>query len=65
MDAILPQLTATLEVDTEEGYTGVLTLDTASIRVEAAAIPLQHAPSLPHEPIPICRRGCVSDPQKH
>lgn len=36
MDAILPQLTATLEVDTEEGYTGVLTLDTASIRVEAA-----------------------------
>lgn len=36
MDAILPQLTATLEVDTEEGYTGVLTLDTASIQVEAA-----------------------------
>ena len=36
MDAILPQLTATLEVDTEEGYTGVLTLDTASIRVETA-----------------------------
>ena len=30
------QLTATLEVDTEEGYTGVLTLDTASIQVEAA-----------------------------
>lgn len=36
MDAILPQLTATLEVDTEEGYTGVLTLDTASIQMEAA-----------------------------
>lgn len=36
MGAILPQLTATLEVDTEEGYTGVLTLDTASIQVEAA-----------------------------
>ena len=36
MDAILPQLTATLEVDTDEGYTGVLTLDTASIQVEAA-----------------------------
>lgn len=36
MDAILPQLTATLEVDTEEGYTGVLTLDTANIQVEAA-----------------------------
>lgn len=36
MDAILPQLTATPEVDTEEGYTGVLTLDTASIQVEAA-----------------------------
>lgn len=36
MDAILPQLTATLEVNTEEGYTGVLTLDTASIQVEAA-----------------------------
>ena len=36
MDAILPQLTATMEVDTEEGYTGVLTLDTASIQVEAA-----------------------------
>ena len=36
MDAILPQLTDTLEVDTEEGYTGVLTLDTASIQVEAA-----------------------------
>lgn len=36
MDAILPQFTATLEVDTEEGYTGVLTLDTASIQVEAA-----------------------------
>ena len=36
MDAILPQLTATLEVDTAEGYTGVLTLDTASIQVEAA-----------------------------
>ena len=36
MAAILPQLPATLEVDTEEGYTGVLTLDTASIQVEAA-----------------------------
>lgn len=36
MDAIMPQLTATLEVETEEGYTGVLTLDTASIQVEAA-----------------------------
>ena len=36
MDAIMPQLTATLEVTTEEGYTGVLTLDTASIQVEAA-----------------------------
>ena len=36
MDAVLPQLTATLEVDTEEGYTGVLTLDTTSIQVEAA-----------------------------
>ena len=36
MDAILPQLTATFEGDTEEGYTGVLTLDTASIQVEAA-----------------------------
>ena len=36
MDASLPQLTATLEADTEEGYTGVLTLDTASIQVEAA-----------------------------
>ena len=36
MDQIMPQLPATREVTTEDGYTGVLTLDTASIRVEAA-----------------------------
>lgn len=36
MDAIMPQLSATMEVTTEDGYTGVLTLDTASIQVEAA-----------------------------
>ena len=36
MDAIMPQLAATMEVTTEDGYTGVLTLDTASIKVEAA-----------------------------
>lgn len=36
MDKILPLLTTTREVTTEDGYTGVLTLDTASIKVEAA-----------------------------
>lgn len=36
MDAIMPQLAATMEVTTEDGYTGLLTLDTASIQVEAA-----------------------------
>ena len=36
MNAILPLLEATREVTTEDGYTGVLTLDTASIKVEAA-----------------------------
>lgn len=36
MDKILPQLAATTEITTEDGYTGVLTLDTASIKVEAA-----------------------------
>ncbi len=36
MDAIMPQLAATMEVTTEDGYTGTLTLDTASIKVEAA-----------------------------
>lgn len=35
MGAILPQLAATCEVTTEDGYTGLLTLDTASIKVEA------------------------------
>lgn len=36
MDKILPQLAATTEITTEDGYTGVLTLDTTSIKVEAA-----------------------------
>lgn len=36
MDTILPLLAATMEVTTEDGYTGLLTLDTASIQVEAA-----------------------------
>ena len=36
MEKILPQLPATREVATEDGYTGVLTLDTASVKVEAA-----------------------------
>ena len=33
---ILPQLAATREVTTEDGFTGILTLDTSSITVEAA-----------------------------
>ena len=36
MDAIMPLLSATLEVTTEDGYTGLLTLDTASIKTEAS-----------------------------
>ncbi len=36
LDKILPQLPATQELTTEGGYTGVLTLDTASVKVEAA-----------------------------
>lgn len=36
MDAIMPLLAATMEVTTEDGYTGLLTLNTASIQVEAA-----------------------------
>jgi len=36
MDKILPQLAATREVTTEDGYTGLLTLDTASIKTEAS-----------------------------
>lgn len=36
MASIMPQLAATKEVETEDGYTGTLTLDTASIKVEAA-----------------------------
>jgi len=36
MDQIMPQLAATKEVTTEDGYTGTLTLDTSSIQVEAA-----------------------------
>ena len=36
MDKILPLLPTTREVTTEDGYTGVLTLDTASVQVEAA-----------------------------
>ncbi len=36
MDAIMPQLAATMEVATEDGYTGTLTLDTSSIKVAAA-----------------------------
>ena len=36
MDRIMPQLAATREVTTEDGFTGILTLDTASIAVEAA-----------------------------
>lgn len=35
MEAILPQFAATCEVTTEDGYTGLLTLDTSSIKVEA------------------------------
>lgn len=36
MDKILPLLPTTKEIVTEDGYTGLLTLDTASIQVEAA-----------------------------
>lgn len=36
MDKILPLLPTTKEIATEDGYTGLLTLDTASIQVEAA-----------------------------
>lgn len=36
MASIMPQLAATREVETEDGYAGTLTLDTASIKVEAA-----------------------------
>lgn len=36
MDKILPLLSATREVTTEDGYTGLLTLDTASIKTEAS-----------------------------
>lgn len=36
MAKILPQLAATRETTTGDGYSGVLTLDTASIRVEAS-----------------------------
>jgi len=36
MDKIMPQLAATREVTTEDGFNGVLTLDTTSITVEAA-----------------------------
>ena len=36
MDTILPQLAATCEADTEDGYSGTLTLDTANIKVEAS-----------------------------
>lgn len=36
MASIMPQLAATKDVETEDGYAGTLTLDTASIKVEAA-----------------------------
>lgn len=36
MVSIMPQLAANKEVETEDGYAGTLTLDTASIKVEAA-----------------------------
>ncbi len=36
MASIMPQLAATKDVETEDGYTGTLMLDTASINVEAA-----------------------------
>lgn len=36
MASIMPQLAVTREVETEDGYAGTLTLDTASIKVEAA-----------------------------
>ncbi|OUN21293.1 hypothetical protein B5G34_11970 [Flavonifractor sp. An82] len=36
MEEIMPLLAVTCEAATEDGYTGVLTLDTASIQVEAS-----------------------------
>lgn len=36
MEKIMPLLPTTQEVTTEDGYSGILTLDTASIKVEAA-----------------------------
>ena len=36
MEEIMPMLAATCEAATEDGYTGILTLDTASIQVEAS-----------------------------
>ena len=36
MNKIMPRLAATREGTTKDGFTGILTLDTASITVEAA-----------------------------
>lgn len=36
MNQIMPQLAVTREVTTEDGFTGILTLDTASVQVETA-----------------------------
>lgn len=36
MNQIMPQLAATKEVTTEDGFTGILTLDTTSVQVETA-----------------------------
>lgn len=44
MEEIMPLLAATCEAVTEDGYTGLLTLDTASIQVEASGYGEPHHP---------------------
>ncbi|MFR3921668.1 MAG: hypothetical protein ACLTYN_06470 [Dysosmobacter welbionis] len=59
MEEIMPLLAATCEAVTEDGYTGLLTLDTASIQVEASGYATSTGTSPPPAVIPISpRRMC-------
>ena len=59
MEEIMPLLAATCEAVTEDGYTGLLTLDTASIQVEASGYASPPGTSPPPAVIPISpRRMC-------
>ena len=66
MEEIMPLLAATCEAVTEDGYTGLLTLDTASIHGGGVRLCHVHPERLRHPQLSqSLRGGCVPSAQVH